>query len=686
MTTNKRPHHEVVAETIIGQLKEGTAPWLKPWSGANHNLPHNPISGSRYRGANLIWLSAVEMEKRYGDSRWMTYKQGQTVGAQVKRGEKGTLVEYWKFSDRRKLKDEKGKDLIGKDGKPIYEEYKLQRPQRFSAVVFNASQFDNMSEAVAKTVDFKANERAEKILQNSGAKIFHDQHDRAYYSSLKDEIHLPAKDQFNDETTYYATALHELGHWTGHSSRLGRELGTGFGTVEYAKEELRAEISSMMMGAELGIGHDPGQHVSYIASWIKVLEEDPKELFRASADAEKILGHVMGYEKEKSIERTPNVEREPIRPALQNAYINVPYKEKDEAKRLGARWDKKERSWYVPKGADLEKFSRWQDSKGIELSPKEQFKTALSNAGLNVESPIMDGKFHRVPAIDDGPGKKSGSYKAYLDGHPAGYIENFKTGAKINWKADGTYHTDKSLSDLRKENMTKRRLREIEAKKVLEIKSAEFTKYLETLGHHDSHPYLEGKGHTASHYQDKENNIVLPIHDLNGKVYGLQRISSNGFKQIEEGSQLTENFYSLEPFDPQKKTYITEGYATALSIRKAVGMDSNIVCVFSSNNIKAVAKVIAGVQKAREITICGDDDYKTKIKLESLGKTPINPGKKAAIEAAEEIGAVAVFPRFTKEEKLKGLTDFNDFEKSRGLSELRSQLHQTIDHKKGVSL
>jgi putative DNA primase/helicase len=266
MSKDKKPHHEVVAEKIIEQLEAGTAPWLKPWGGTNQSLPHNPVSGSRYRGANLIWLAARQMESGYTDTRWLTYKQGQSIDAQVRKGEKGTIVQYWQFSDRRKIKDQNGKDLIGNDGKPIYEEYKLQRPRVFSAVVFNASQFDNMPEITPRKIDFNPNEKAEEILTSSGAKIIHDQQDRAFYSSLKDEIHLPDKSQFTNESSYYATALHELGHWTGHESRLGREMEGGFGTPQYAKEELRAEITSMMLGEELGIGHDPGQHVSYIKS------------------------------------------------------------------------------------------------------------------------------------------------------------------------------------------------------------------------------------------------------------------------------------------------------------------------------------------------------------------------------------------------------------------------------------
>ena len=110
---------------------------------------------------------------------------------------------------------------------------------------------------------------------------------------------MPERGQFPSADNYYATALHELGHWTGHPSRLDRDLSNPFGSEGYAKEELRAEISSMILGNELGIGHDPGQHVAYVGSWIKVLQEDPLEIFRAAADAEKIQAFVLAFEQQQ---------------------------------------------------------------------------------------------------------------------------------------------------------------------------------------------------------------------------------------------------------------------------------------------------------------------------------------------------------------------------------------------------
>ena len=195
-----------------------------------------------------------------------------------------------------------------------------------------------------------------------------------------DEIHLPPKVNFDEPGKYYATALHELGHWTGHESRLNREGGP-FGSEPYAKEELRAEIASWMLGQDIGVRHDPDQHVAYVASWIKALEEDPSEIMRACRDAEQIKEYVLGLERDKELGdervKTPEVERpdtpEPIaamgtpdgaqeqsapsRPAPEKTWLSVPYREKEQAKSLGAKWDTTEKSWYAPKEADLAKLA-----------------------------------------------------------------------------------------------------------------------------------------------------------------------------------------------------------------------------------------------------------------------------------------------------------------------------------------
>lgn len=295
---DKKPYYETISERLIEQLEQGTAPWQKPWEPGTHMMPHNPVTGARYKGGNAIWLA---MQGR-PDPRWMTYKQANNFKAQVKAGEKGTHIQYWKFRDRIPKRDKKGKPVLDADGKKIMISVELDRPRVFSAVVFNGEQIKGLPPLEAKKEPaWDRHERAESILAGSGADLHHDQPDRAFYRPSTDSIHLPDRAQFKSGDKYYSTALHELGHWTGHPSRMDRDLSCGFGSESYGKEELRAEISSLMSGDELGIGHDPGQHAAYVASWIKVLKEDPKEILRAARDADKIKDLVMGYEKVKPL-------------------------------------------------------------------------------------------------------------------------------------------------------------------------------------------------------------------------------------------------------------------------------------------------------------------------------------------------------------------------------------------------
>lgn len=294
----KKPFAEQVSERLIEQLEQGTAPWQRPWKPGQEMRPHNPVSGTKYRGINSVWLAA----QGHADPRWMTFKQSKDVGASVRKGETGTKVEYWKFHDKIPKRDENGKPVKDENGKKKMVSVKLEKPRVFMATVFNAEQIEGLPplETKHETPEWERHEKAEAVLKGSGAKISHDGGNQAYYHPGTDSIHLPQRGQFESSDLYYATALHELGHWTGHESRLDRDLSGSFGSASYAKEELRAEIASMMVGEELGTGHDPSRHAAYVGNWVKALKDDPREIFRASRDAEKIKDMVVEFDREKS--------------------------------------------------------------------------------------------------------------------------------------------------------------------------------------------------------------------------------------------------------------------------------------------------------------------------------------------------------------------------------------------------
>lgn len=318
----KKPFHEVVAEKLIEQLKQGTAPWQIPWKAGDGGgmMPFNPTTGKRYKGINAIHL----LSQGRDDQRWLTFNQAKAAGAQVRKGEKSTSIQYWKFEEEQTKRDENNKPVLDGKGDPVKVRVRLERPKMFMANVFNAEQIDGLPIYQKPVQTWNALERAETILQASGADIRHGG-DRAYYRPSTDNIQLPDKAQFPGADNYYATALHELGHWTGHGSRLDRDLSHPFGSEGYAKEELRAEIASMILGDELGIGHDPGQHASYVQSWIKALQNDPLEIFRAASDAEKIQTFVLGLGQQIQTQgQTQQPQKLKDEPNEQGASMQIP--------------------------------------------------------------------------------------------------------------------------------------------------------------------------------------------------------------------------------------------------------------------------------------------------------------------------------------------------------------------------
>lgn len=301
-----RNWREEVAEEMIRQIEAGTAPWLKPWEpGVIVHQAHNASSGMQYHGINSIWLDM----QGYDDPRWMTLKQANAAGATIRQGEKSTQVEYWQWGEHKPVIDNDGVPVMGDDGKIKTEFVHLDRPRVFYANVFNAAQIEGLAPYQAPEPKFAPEAAAERLLDLGGVKIAHDQGERAFYDPMRDEIHLPDKAAFNTAYEYYATALHELGHASGHKSRLARDFGP-FGSEVYAKEELRAELSSYMTARELGLGHFPGRHASYAESWLKALKNDHNLLFQAARDADRIATWVQEPDLRPRLEKEAQTKQE----------------------------------------------------------------------------------------------------------------------------------------------------------------------------------------------------------------------------------------------------------------------------------------------------------------------------------------------------------------------------------------
>ena len=281
--------HRRVAETLIEAIREGRAAWTQAWCPAGApRLPASVSSGREYRGLNSVWLADVAAERGYSDHRWGTFREVEGLGGSVREGEQGFRIHVFRYEAQGMLPEERG----------LYE-----------VEVFNAEQCEGLPERPRyDRPSWGDIDEAERVLKHSGARIRNTGDDRAYYDLDRDRIVLPHRDQFPDAPSYYQTALHELGHWTGHPERLNRETlvwGTeqGFGSALYAREELRAEISSMVTCRRLNLGHDPERHAGYVRTWVKALRDDPREIYQSADEAHRISDYIFERVRERAPER-----------------------------------------------------------------------------------------------------------------------------------------------------------------------------------------------------------------------------------------------------------------------------------------------------------------------------------------------------------------------------------------------
>jgi antirestriction protein ArdC len=294
--SNRAPHehYQEVTDRIIAALEAGTPPWRRPWDpdkAGGPAMPRNAATGHRYRGINVLTLGMSALAFSSGDPRWATYKQAEDQGWQVRRGERGTIGFFFK---RLELRDDKGDGAGPEDDEEAVRRIPLLR----AFTLFHASQIDDIPDYIPPTVaeaPWRAPEAAETILANSGA-VIRIGGERAFYSPATDHIQMPPQSAFATAEGFCGTLVHELGHWTGAEPRLNRDLRNHFGSHDYAREELRAEIGQMMVCAELGIADcDFSNNAAYVASWLEKLRSDRKEIFRAAADAQRIADYLLAF-------------------------------------------------------------------------------------------------------------------------------------------------------------------------------------------------------------------------------------------------------------------------------------------------------------------------------------------------------------------------------------------------------
>jgi antirestriction protein ArdC len=273
--------YQNVTARILSELENGTAPWVKPWAATpGQNVPSNARTGVAYRGCNIVLLWMVS--HRFASPRFVTYLQAQEMGGNVRKGEHGfQIVKVITGIDKRR-KNADGSDVT------------YQSMKYFT--VFNVDQCDGLNLAVVDPVKGRnPDERdatIDEFIAATGADFRADVGgDRAYYSPGHDFVAMPAFAAFKSAATYYGTAFHELGHWTGAAKRLNREFGKRFGDRAYAAEELVAELTAAFLCAEFSIDGEL-RHAGYIQIWIALLKHDPKAFFTAASAAQKAADYL----------------------------------------------------------------------------------------------------------------------------------------------------------------------------------------------------------------------------------------------------------------------------------------------------------------------------------------------------------------------------------------------------------
>jgi len=282
--------YDEITDKIIAELEAGHVPWVQPWENAAAKapvaMPKNAATDRQYGGANVLILWIAAREGRFSGQRWLTYRQALAMGGHVRKGERGTTVVY---ADRFVPRDEKRRaNETGEEAKAV--------PFLKRFIVFNTDQCDALPTEIATAVPPQRpgmiEPTVEALIKATGID-FRIGGDRAFYAPAEDYVQVPPPAAYFEPINWHRTALHELGHASGHPSRLNRDLGGSYGTKKYAFEELVAELCAAFCCPSLGIVPTV-RHADYIGSWLEVLREDNRVILRAASQASKAAGYLLG--------------------------------------------------------------------------------------------------------------------------------------------------------------------------------------------------------------------------------------------------------------------------------------------------------------------------------------------------------------------------------------------------------
>ena len=279
--------YQHVTDRIIGMLEQGVAPWRSPILGAQAaGWPKNLVSDKQYRGVNVFLLAITAWAEGHPSAYWLTFNQIKQRGGTVRKGEKSTMVVFWKMYETTDRETGERTEV------PVLRYYR----------VFNVGQCDGIEAPDAEPfepIEFRPDERADAIVAGyrNGPTVEH-RGTKAFYRPASDMVRMPERERFSSSAEYYSTLLHELAHSTGHSKRLGRGLDTElqpFGSPDYGREELVAEMASAFLCAEAGLEMAVMENqAAYLAGWIQKLRGDSKLIVHAAGAAQRAADWILG--------------------------------------------------------------------------------------------------------------------------------------------------------------------------------------------------------------------------------------------------------------------------------------------------------------------------------------------------------------------------------------------------------
>jgi antirestriction protein ArdC len=286
----QRDIRQEVTEAII-QLLEQSLNFENSWHMVANEQPCNPITGTKYKGINFLFLSAVASLRGYTVNRWLTFNEIKQLQSRIKKGEKASFVCYYSTYE---------KDVINQAGEVETEQRRVLRYYN----VFNVAQVEGLPSAFYEAPEtpimeqWQKDDAAETLITATNARIEYVKGNKAFYNPMSDKITLPIREQFKGAEPFYSTAFHEIVHWTGAAHRLNREKGGKFGDTKYAYEELIAELGAAYLCAHLGFDKEITNNAAYIKSWLGALKNDKSFIFKATAEASAAADFILSFSQQ----------------------------------------------------------------------------------------------------------------------------------------------------------------------------------------------------------------------------------------------------------------------------------------------------------------------------------------------------------------------------------------------------